>query len=238
MKLMRGYYRLNATSLVSFTNGSLTGVSTCRGQQSQLSFSGLQHFSLEPGCVLNVAGVTFVAAFNPGVSVQQVVSFFPANFSLFDNDSALLSDISRALSSSEKIDLSTLVRGGGGEELRSLPWDPTSSHVGMFWAVSGSVMLVLFILLVSVWVLRRRIFRYIVRELGETDRFHISPSPVEWPSPGPDPGLSYRMNELVHRLARLRDTEGAREEGEREEEVLEGPSGDSEETGNSCPSTA
>ena len=92
--------RLNATLFVSFTNGSLTGVSTCQGRQSQLSFSGLQHFSLEPGCVLNVAGVTFVAAFNPGVSVQQVVSFFPANFSLFDNDSALLSDLSRALSSS------------------------------------------------------------------------------------------------------------------------------------------
>ena len=104
--------RLNATSFVSFTNGSLTGVSTCQGQQSQLSFSGQQHFSLEPGCVLNVAGVTFVAAFNPGLSVQQVVSFIPTNFSLFDNDSALLSDISRALSSSEKIDLSALVRGG------------------------------------------------------------------------------------------------------------------------------
>ena len=83
--------RLNATLFVS--NGSLTGVSTCRGQQSQLSFSGLQHFSLEPGCVLNVAGVTFVAAFNQGVIVQQVVSFFTANFSLFDNDSVLLSDI-------------------------------------------------------------------------------------------------------------------------------------------------
>ena len=73
---------------------------------------------------------------------------------------------------------------------------------------------------------------------GRVNRFHISPSPVEWPSPGPDPGLSYRMNKLVHRLARLKDTEGAREEGEREEEGLEGPSGDSEETGNSCTGTA
>ena len=32
-----------------------------------MSLMGLQHFTLEPGCV---AGVTFVSAFNPGVSVQ------------------------------------------------------------------------------------------------------------------------------------------------------------------------
>ena len=86
--------RLNATLLVSFTNSSITGVSNCHGRESQLSFSSLQHFTLEPGCVLNVVGVTFVSEFNPGVSVQQVVSFFPANFSLFENDSSLISDIS------------------------------------------------------------------------------------------------------------------------------------------------
>ena len=69
-----------------------------------------------------------------------------------------------------------------------------------------------------------------MRELGESERFHISPSPVERPSPGPDPGLSYRMNELVHRLARLKDTEDAQEEGDHEKEGQEGPSGDSKET--------
>ena len=61
---------------------------------------------------------------------------------------------------------------------------------------------------------------------------------MERPSPGPDPGLSYRMNELVHRLARLRDTEEAQEEGEQEEEGLVGSGGDSEELGNSCPGAA
>ena len=73
-----------------------------------------------------------------------------------------------------------------------------------------------------------------MRELGELDRFHISPSPVERPSPGPEPGLCYRMNKLVHQLTKLRDSEEAHEEGERNEEGLVGPSGDSEELGNSC----
>ena len=72
--------------------------------------------------------------------------------------------------------------------------------------------------------------------VGELDQFHISPSPVERPSP--DLGLSYRMNELVHWLARLRDSEEAHEEDEREEQSLEGPSGDPVELGNSCPAAA
>ena len=38
--------RLNATLFVSFTNNSITGVSTCHGRQSQMSFIGLQHFTL------------------------------------------------------------------------------------------------------------------------------------------------------------------------------------------------
>ena len=105
--------RLNATSFVSFTNSSVTGVSTCQGRQTQVGFLGLQHFSFDPGCVLSVAGVTFVSASNRSVIVQYVVSLFPANFSLFDNETSLVSDILTALSSSEKINLSALVRGDG-----------------------------------------------------------------------------------------------------------------------------
>ena len=65
-----------------------------------------------------------------------------------------------------------------------------------------------------------------------------TPSPLERPSSGLNPGLSYRMNELVHRLARLRDSEEAHEEDEQEEEGLVGPSSDPEELGNSCPGAA
>ena len=59
--------RLNATLFVSFTNSSITGVSTCHERQGQVTFLGLQHFTVEPGCVLSVAGITFVSAFNPSV---------------------------------------------------------------------------------------------------------------------------------------------------------------------------
>ena len=193
-------------------------------------------FFRSPFCVRFFSPAFFPLAFRH-TALQHMVSFFPANFSLFENDSSLVLDISRALSSSEKIDLSALMQGG--EELRSLsPWELISLLMGVFWAISGSFISVLFILMVSVWVLRRRIFRFIVRELGESDQFHISPSPVERPSPGPDPELSHWMNELVHRLARLWDSEEGHAEGKREEQSLVGPSGDPKELGNSCPGAA
>ena len=98
--------------------------------------------------------------------------------------------------------------------------------MGIFWAVFNSVSSV-FVLLVSVWELCWQIFGLIVRNLDESDWFHINPSPVERPNLGPDPGLSYRMNKLVLRLARLRDLEEALAESDPEkDEGLVDPSGD------------
>ena len=88
--------------------------------------------------------------------------------------------------------------------------------MGLFWVIFSLVITILLILLVFFWVLHRWIFGLIVRELGEPDSFHITPSPVERPSLGPDLGLSYWMNEFLLRFARLRDLEEDREEGDPE----------------------
>ena len=77
--------RINSTSFLYYVNSSRSGILSCGVSQEQLRLTGFGVKSLDPGCVLTVAGVTFVSAVATRVGVQQEVTLFSGNF-LFSYD--------------------------------------------------------------------------------------------------------------------------------------------------------
>ena len=68
--------RINSTSFLYYANSSQSGMLSCGVSQEQLRLTGFGVRSFDPGCVLTVAGVTFVSAVAPRVGMQQVVTSF------------------------------------------------------------------------------------------------------------------------------------------------------------------
>ena len=118
--------RINSTSFLFFMNSSWSGILSCGESQEQLRLSGL-----DQGCVLTVAGVTFVFAVAPRVRVHQVVTLFSGNFSFSDDIESMNRSLSRALDNFNQINYNALLHRG--EELWHLqPLVPVTSRL---WAV-------------------------------------------------------------------------------------------------------
>ena len=123
---------INSTSFLFYANPSRSGILSCGVSQEQLRLSGFGVNSLDPGCVLTVAGITFISAVAPRVRVQQVVTLFSGNFSFSNDIEALNRSLSKALEDFDKIDYNAPLRGG--EELRHLqPLVPETSHLWAVW---------------------------------------------------------------------------------------------------------
>ena len=104
--------RINSTLFLFFANSSRSRILLCGETQVQLRLSGIGVKSLDPGCVLTVAGVTFVSTVAPRVEVQQVVTSFSGNFSFSDDIESLNWSLSRALDNFNQIDYNALLRKG------------------------------------------------------------------------------------------------------------------------------
>ena len=83
--------RINSTLFLSYANSSRSGILSCGVSQEQLRLTGFGVKSLDLGCVLTLAGVTFVPA--PRIGVQQVVTSFLGSFSFSDDIEALRDDL-------------------------------------------------------------------------------------------------------------------------------------------------
>ena len=149
-----------------------SGILSCGISQEQLRLSGFGVKSLDPGCVLAMAGVTFVSAVAPRVGVQQVVTSFSWNFSVSNDIEALNRSLSTALDDFDQIDYSALLHGG--EELLHLkPLVPVPSHLWAVWVGIMGFPLFTFIRGLIFWQFRAKIFSFAVRGLAEGDRFHV-----------------------------------------------------------------
>ena len=95
--------RINSTSFLFFANSSRYGILSYGESQEQLRLSGFGVKSLDPGCVLTVAGVTLVSAVAPRVGVQHVVTWFSGNFSFSVDIEALNRSLSKALDNFDQI---------------------------------------------------------------------------------------------------------------------------------------
>ena len=104
--------RINSTSFLFYANSSQSGILSCGVSQEQLRLTGFGVRSLNPGCVLMVAGVTLFSAVAPRVGVQQVVTLFSWNFSFSDDIEALTRSLSKALEDFDQIDYNALLYGG------------------------------------------------------------------------------------------------------------------------------
>ena len=122
----------DSTSFLFYANSSRSGILSCGVSQELLRLTGFGVKSLDPGCVLTVAGVTFVSAVAPRVGVQQVVTLFSGNFSFSNDIEALKRSLYKALEDFDKIDYNALLCGG--EELWHLqPLLPETSHLWAVW---------------------------------------------------------------------------------------------------------
>ena len=163
---------INSTSFLYCASSSQSGILSCDVSQEQLGLTGFGVKSLDPGCVLTVAGVTFVSAVAPRVGVQQVVTSFSGNFSFSDEIEALNRSLSKALEDFDQINYKALLRGG--EELRHLqPLVPVTSHLWAVWLGIVGFPLLTLIGALRVWQFWARIFSFAVRGLAEGDRFHV-----------------------------------------------------------------
>ena len=106
--------QINSTYFLYYANSSHSGLLSCGVSQEQLRLTDFGVRSLDPGCVLTVAGVTFVSAVAPRVGVQQVVTSFSGNCLFSDDIEALNRSLSKALEDFHQIDYNALLRGGGG----------------------------------------------------------------------------------------------------------------------------
>ncbi len=140
--------RLNSTAFLAYSNESVSGALTCGLKSSQLEVSSLKVINIEPGCVFNIQGVTFVAAFDPQIRIPDIISTFSPPVGLLDLFSNSSDMISEALSHFDQVDYNALVRGG--EELGQMaPWVPTSNHFWI-WALTSSSLAFLSVALVFV----------------------------------------------------------------------------------------
>ena len=140
--------------------------------QDQLRLTGFLIKSLDPGCVLMVAGVTFVSAVAPRVGVQLVVTSFLGNFSFSDDIEALNRSLSKALEDFNQIDYNALLRGGRGFGTCNHPC--RLHHIcGPFGWESWDSPFLTFVGALIIWRFQARIFSFAVRRLTEGERFHV-----------------------------------------------------------------